>query len=743
MRPFRLHLPEYVRATFPWPLLPVSNRLVAALGSGGILAALLLSRLALLPHGAWEQDEALLACGVIDFDPAQHMPLPPGFALWIYIGRLVRWLGVADPLVALQLASAVLSVIGLWALVGLWDGLAGRSLALAGAIAVAFVPGVWFHAARAFSETPAAAVAIVGLAFWLRGGMDGFVPGVAAMTCAALIRPPLAPFFMLAVILAAWGVRRRPRAVVAGAVVAVLIVLAVMVPAILEAGGMRLFWKATRIHASEHLGGLGTAPLAFADLGFTRGLVSSTTAAGMLVLAALGWLAWRRLLGWRWWAGTIAGAWLVYLLLFLHTPRFPRYWVLVWLLLATPAVAGARVLVRSTALTAAITLGGACWLGWVAWPAVSLIHARPLPVVAALETVAADATQNRPVLVFDDQLFSFRNLAVKQGWLRASSMRLSELESSRLLLGGNPIWFLNENEGQDVPCTASRVLHLDVGQPEVERLSQERFLHLRLVRNPLLVWRGGSDPELDSTHRFIWCGAKSVLLVPPVSGTGRLVLGLDVHPLLGRVELVASVGEQETLRTSLDPGRHVVAVPLPQLPVLWRLNKVLPLQLEVSREIELAGDRRPMAIRVFGGSLEAPPHEIPPVSFFPDPDSAFDALALVDGTYGAEVMGPPPTPATWTSARATFELPMGPGVVGIDILSPRESLANVTVRLGSASAHIVVNDGGTVALPVPDDFADAMRGKLEVESSTFVPGGGDSRTLGVAVARIWFSPKPI
>ncbi len=91
----------------------------------------------------------------------------------------------------------------------MWEGVAGRRVALAGAALAAFLPGVWFHAGRAFSETPSAALAVIAFALWLRGGRAGFVPGVVAMTCAALVRPPLAPFFVLAVVLAAWWARRE------------------------------------------------------------------------------------------------------------------------------------------------------------------------------------------------------------------------------------------------------------------------------------------------------------------------------------------------------------------------------------------------------------------------------------------------------------------------------------------------------------------------------------------------------
>jgi hypothetical protein len=257
--------------------------------SAAVLGLILLSRLLLLPNGPWEQDEALMACGVLDFDPARHMPLPPGFPLWIAIGKVVRKFAVTDPLQALQVASALLSVLGIWALVGLWDRLAGRWVALAGATLAAFLPGVWFHAARGFSETPSAVIAIVGMALWLRGGRAGFTLGVVAMTCAALVRPPLAPLFLLAVLLAAWGVRKEPRRLATGAAAAVAVLLVVMVPATMAAGGWRALLDVSEAHAAEHFGTLGTESWAPASLGLVRGLGTPAFAVHLQVLAAVGW----------------------------------------------------------------------------------------------------------------------------------------------------------------------------------------------------------------------------------------------------------------------------------------------------------------------------------------------------------------------------------------------------------------------------------------------------------------------
>ncbi|MGD1149042.1 MAG: hypothetical protein ABR961_13955 [Thermoanaerobaculaceae bacterium] len=720
---------------FPWPLVRLGGASASAVASAAAIAALLASRLLLLAAGPWEQDEALMACGVLDFDPARHMPLPPGFPLWVAIGKAVRHAGVADPVQALQVASTVLSVVAIWALVGLWEGLAGRTVALTGAVLASLIPGVWFHAGRAFSETPSAALAVVAFALWLRGGRDGFMPGVLAMTCAALVRPPLAPFFALAVLLAAWGVRRDPRRLAVGAAAGAAVTAVVAVPAALAAGGWRLLLGVSVIHAGEHFATLGTEPWAIAGLGFVRGLATTQAAALFTFLAVVGWWTWRKTLGGRWWAGTLAGATLLVLLVFMDNRTYPRYFVLVWLLAATPAVAGLAVLVRSRVVASAIALVAALSFGAWTWPAMRHVHRTELPAVSLLRAVAVEG---RGLLIFEDQLFSFRNLAELSGWLRVASLRLTELERSTRGLSGAPTWLLAEGDGEDVSCSASRVVEDGCPEPRVWRLSQDRFLRLRLVRNPVLVARGGSFLEWEGTRRFVWCRAHTGLLIPPVRDSGTLALAVEVHPQLGDVGIAALVGGVKTLDARMAPGFRIVPIPIPR-PA--DSNSPLRVELETEREIRSTGDGRRMAVRIFGASLEAPPHALPALSFFPEPDSLFAAFAEAEGTYTPELLGDPPRPAAWTGARASFRLPAGVGLVGLDLLAPRPRPATVVVRLGDGEARVTVGpDPTSVALPVPPSLASVGRVRLEIESSTAVPGGGDTRALGVAVSRVWYLP---
>lgn len=712
-------------------------RIVASVGLlGGVLA----TRLLLLPDGPWEQDEALIACGVVDFDPSHHMPLPPGFPLWVLIGRLVRLLGAGDPLVALQIASAVFSVLALWATVGLLEGWVGRTVAVSGAVLAAFLPGVWFHAARGFSGTAAAALALLGLAAWVRQGEKGFVAGVGAMTAAALVRPPLAPWFVVVVLLASWGVRRRPRRLVSGAALAVAILAAVLLPLVAEAGGWDLFWTSGATHAAEHFGLAGTEASALTDLGYTVGLGGWVPGVILATAAAAGWLALRRRLGWAWWAGSIGAAWLVFLLVVLHNRTYPRYWILVWLVAAPLAVHGVALILRSRAAAAVAAAVAAVVAALTAFPAVAWVHEHPLPAYGAFRIVASEG---KGVVIFDDGLFSFRNLAVRQGWLGVASMRTSEIPPRRLSVGGDTVWFLTEGPGLDAPASVSVGIDRVCDESRVVALSQERFLSARLVRNPVLVWRGGSIPEYEESRRFVWCSSDTQLLLPPLTAGGAVTLGVEVHHLLGEVEFRAKVDGIETLRTRIR-GRTLVHVPIPALPRRNALRQVVPVELSVSSEVELPGDRRPLAFRIFSCSVEASPYTPAPFSVFPEATSMLAEAVAGKGVHGPELMGEPRRAAAWLGPEGEFDMPLGRGQVVIELLAPRPGPVPVRIRLGSASTSLLASaEMVRVALPVPDDLANRRRGILQITSETFVPGPGDPRQLGVALSRLAFVPDPM
>src|SRR5207245_3584817 len=84
--------------------------------TAGILGALavLISRLATMPKTFWEGDELLFAAAVQKFDPWSSHPHPPGYPLYVGLGKFFALF--VEPFVALVMISIIASVVGFIAL---------------------------------------------------------------------------------------------------------------------------------------------------------------------------------------------------------------------------------------------------------------------------------------------------------------------------------------------------------------------------------------------------------------------------------------------------------------------------------------------------------------------------------------------------------------------------------------------------------------------------------------------------
>ena len=75
----------------------------------------LISRIVTAPRTPWENDEFLFAEAVRKFDPSRYHPHPPGYPLYILLGKLVNAI-VGDPWRALVIVSIIAAPIGFVAL---------------------------------------------------------------------------------------------------------------------------------------------------------------------------------------------------------------------------------------------------------------------------------------------------------------------------------------------------------------------------------------------------------------------------------------------------------------------------------------------------------------------------------------------------------------------------------------------------------------------------------------------------
>ena len=75
----------------------------SGLGTAGAAAIVLISRLATMPKTFWEGDELLFAAAVQKFDPWSSRPHPPGYPLYVGLGKFFALF--ADPFAALVTIS--------------------------------------------------------------------------------------------------------------------------------------------------------------------------------------------------------------------------------------------------------------------------------------------------------------------------------------------------------------------------------------------------------------------------------------------------------------------------------------------------------------------------------------------------------------------------------------------------------------------------------------------------------------
>ena len=83
----------------------LDNAALDRVATAATFLLLCLSRFALLPSGPWEWDETLFARGLLRFDLRAHFPHPPGFPLWILLGKAMLPF-VSEALRGLQLRNA-------------------------------------------------------------------------------------------------------------------------------------------------------------------------------------------------------------------------------------------------------------------------------------------------------------------------------------------------------------------------------------------------------------------------------------------------------------------------------------------------------------------------------------------------------------------------------------------------------------------------------------------------------------
>src|SRR5437764_743340 len=200
-------------------------------------ALVFVTRILTAPKTPWENDEFLFAEAVKKFDPSNYHPHPPGYPLFVLLGKAVNEF-VHDPWRALMIVSIVAAPVGFVALARAFrNWIDDADLAVAGALLYYFSASMLVHGTLALSD--GASIAFLALALLaLSGGQprDPILLGLwssAAIGCRPQLLLPMVP--MLAIAL--WrmrGARERVSCAVAFAFVSLMWFL----PLVDAAGGV-------------------------------------------------------------------------------------------------------------------------------------------------------------------------------------------------------------------------------------------------------------------------------------------------------------------------------------------------------------------------------------------------------------------------------------------------------------------------------------------------------------------------
>ena len=179
-----------------------------------------LTRLIALSHSMWDWDEGLFSLALHDYNVALHHPHPPGFPLYVAVGRAMRLL-IHDDFRALRTVVLIASMFLFPAMFALARAMKFPfAIAASAGVLFAFLPNVWYYGGTAFSDVFNLVLLIAALAL-LFG--DRLLLGTVVFALSLLVRPQNVlcayPWF-----LAAWRRRQRWRDVVAAAAIAVVIV---------------------------------------------------------------------------------------------------------------------------------------------------------------------------------------------------------------------------------------------------------------------------------------------------------------------------------------------------------------------------------------------------------------------------------------------------------------------------------------------------------------------------------------
>jgi len=505
------------------------------------VALVVASRFALLASGPWEWDETLFARGMLDFSLAAHFPQPPGFPGLLALGRLLLPMA-GTPYSALQLVSALASILALWPLAALGRRVAPPAVATAAALLVLFLPGPWLFSVRGFSSMASVVLALAAAALLVHG-LHGHRATVFTLllTASFLVRPILLPTIALLWLIGVESIRPRRRVLPGVGVGLVAIAVAVMVMARLE-GGWAAFVEPFVTHGSFHVDRLHRNTRVLADIGLIKGVGGLAAAVFLTGLSVVGLVAWWRRVG-----AKAAMAWVAILgltaaqLIMLQNRSYARYAVGVQMA-AAPLLAGAGSLVAPPVAVIGL-LGMTAFAAGSSLPLLREQHDETFGAWRATVDAAGRAAERGLAVVVEPEVHVFSSYwwsVLEWRGDPAPPMVLSPRAPERWLGIDRPWVVATVHPHLYWPSLAGSSTTYGAVSDRLRPLTQSRFLAAALIDNPPLpVGQWWTLENRADDRSFMWAGPGAELWLPPVpAGT---LIGLELRPAPGERPLTVDI----------------------------------------------------------------------------------------------------------------------------------------------------------------------------------------------------------
>jgi len=272
----------------------------------GLALLTILSRLPFRSQIMYHWDCMNFAMGLKEFNLAKEQPHPPGYILYVYLGRLVNSV-VSDRTAALIFISIISSALAVVALFYLGRAVYNRKVGFIGALLLASCPLFWFYGEISLPH-PLDAFLITLSAWWLYRVMAGdhrYVIPVAILLAIAggfrqqtlVMMAPLALFALRKV---------KPGRLALAALVGGIVCAGWFVPLIQSQGGLKAYLEISRAFSDRfmvitsvfHGAGFGGIRRNLAKLGmYTLYAWNLSLIPGLLYI---GLRLWHRPRSWNW-----------------------------------------------------------------------------------------------------------------------------------------------------------------------------------------------------------------------------------------------------------------------------------------------------------------------------------------------------------------------------------------------------------------------------------------------------------